>query len=210
MKKSHFVVLFVCLSFLFISSASAEMYVGIKGGYAMVGDTDISIPGEAANGEEPPVETVGISDINFTEGYSGELSFDGGWILGVAIGTSMESYRLEGEFEYRSSDVEAEGISGNDTLKTLSLMLNGYYDFQTDATITPYIGAGIGFAKHDIVDEDDTVFAYQATIGAAWAVSATMDLDFAYRYFATADPDFGGVELDYDSHNFTVGIRFKI
>ena len=212
MKKSYFVIILTCILFLFIGTASADMYLGVKAAYTKVGDMDISIPGEE---EEiiiipEPEPSVTPSELNIGPGYSGELSFDGGWAIGVALGVSMESYRLEGEFEYRSSDAEASGASGDETLKTLSLMANGYYDFQTDSAFTPYIGAGIGFAKHDIGDEDDTVFAYQGTIGAAYAIGPTTDLDFAYRYFATADPDFGGIELEYDSHNFSVGLRFKL
>ena len=46
-------------------------------------------------------------------------------------------------------------------------------------------------------------------LGTAMAISETMDLDFGYRYFATADPDVG-VDLDYSSHNLTIGVRFKM
>ena len=209
MRKSYFVILIVCLSFLFISAASAQMYIGVKAGYTKVSDMDIAIPGEEEEIIIPSGE-VSPSDIEFPDtGYSGDLEHDGGWLLGLAVGSAFNNYRLEGEFEYRTSDFSAKGISGDETLKTISLMANGYYDFNMDSGFTPYVGAGIGFARHDIGDDDDTVFAYQATLGVALAMSETMDLDFAYRYFATADPDFG-VELDYDSHNFTVGVRFKM
>jgi opacity protein-like surface antigen len=184
------------------------MYVGIKAGYTQVGDMDITIPAEEE--EEEVIETPTATEIDFPEaGYSGALEHDGGWLLGLAIGNSFNNFRLEGEIEYRSNDFSAKGVSGDETLTTISLMANGYYDFNIDSGITPYVGAGIGMARHDAEVDDDTVFAYQATIGLAMPVSDTMDLDFAYRYFATADPDFG-VDLDYDSHNLTVGIRFKM
>ena len=102
-----------------------------------------------------------------------------------------------------------EGDELDADLTTLSLMANGYYDFETGSALKPFIGAGIGFANHDFEDVDDTVFAYQFTLGAAYAVNETMDLDCAYRYFATADPDLDGIDADYGSHNISVGLRFK-
>ncbi|MBA3030853.1 MAG: porin family protein [Desulfobacteraceae bacterium] len=211
MRKSNWIILLVSLSFLFVSAASAGMYVGIKGGYQKVGDMGIVIPAEE---EEPPVmdEQAGAAglDFDFAEGYVGDLEFDGGWVIGAAVGTTIEPFRVEGELEYRRSNISAADVPGEDTLATTSLMLNGYYDFQTDSSLTPYIGAGIGWARHDIsdADVDDSGFAYQGTIGVAYALSDTMALDFAYRYFATADPDFEGLDASYDSHNLTVGLRF--
>lgn len=181
MRKNYWMILGVCLTFLFVSAASADMYVGVKTGYAIVSDTDV----------------LGL-----------DVEFDGGWIAGIAVGTKIQDFRVEGELEYKKNDVDVQTL-GEDTLETWSLLVNGFYDLQTGSGLTPYIGAGIGFANHDVDDEDDTVFAYQGTAGVAYAFSETMDLDCAYRYLATADPDFAGVDLEYGSHNFTVGIRFK-
>ncbi len=38
-------------------------------------------------------------------------------------------------------------------------------------------------------------------------VSDTVTIDFGYRYYATADPDFDGVEVEYSGHNFLAGVR---
>ena len=204
MRKSYFVILIVCLSFLVVSAASAEMYGAVKAGYVMTSDSDIG-----------PVT----------------LEYDSSFGIGFALGTYIEAFRLEGELEYRSADMDkiSEGpnsASLDGDLTTWSLMANGYYDIETGSGIKPFIGAGIGFAKHTaeinsvsgapaeveeefVGEEDDTVFAYQFTVGAAMAMSDAIDLDFAYRYFATADADFGGEDVDYGSHNITVGVRFK-
>jgi opacity protein-like surface antigen len=217
MKKTAWMVFFVCVPFLMVNSALAEMYVGAKAGLTWVGSMDVTIPGEAI---VENTQYSGPSDIPppppTQEDFVGELDFGTGWVLGVALGTTVaDDFRVEGELEYRSSDFDIEGLEGEDTLSTLSLMLNGYYDFQTGSALTPYVGAGIGWARHDIddADVDDSVFAYQATLGVCWALNDTMALDFAYRYFATADPEFGdgedAQELEYDSHNLTAGIRYK-
>ncbi|MBU4000722.1 MAG: outer membrane beta-barrel protein [Proteobacteria bacterium] len=213
MKKSHWMILFVCLSLLLAGSASAGMYVGVKGGLSVVKDIEIRIPGE----EIVYLDATLADMAPPTEDYAGELGFDTGYLVGVSVGsTIMDTFRVEGEFEYRNSDVQATGLEGEDTLKTMALMVNGYYDFKTDSALTPYVGAGIGYARHDVDDlnVDDTVFAYQGSLGVAWTLCETMDLDLGYRYFVTADPDLDKdgllVDGDYGSHNFTVGIRFKL
>lgn len=207
MKKTTWIILFVCLSFLFAGAVAAEMYVGGKLGYVMTSDSDLS---------------DGVDEIS--------IEFDGGLGLGLALGTTMDAFRIEGELEYRGADMDkakAYGVSVpvDGDIKTWSLMANGYYDFETGSSLKPYAGVGIGFAKHSVEinsiagdagsggEDDDTVFAYQGTLGVAWAVSDTMDLDFAYRYFATADAEFedgaGTTEAEYGSHNLSAGLRIK-
>jgi len=188
MKKNSWIVLMVCLSMVFAGSASAA-YMGIKAGYSQVDDTDLNYGSKI-----------------------GDIDFDSGWVGGIALGTEIDVFRVEAEFEYRNSDGEIRTIwgRGEETLETMSLLLNGYYDFPTDLGFTPYIGAGIGIAEHDMDNlDDDTVFAYQGTIGMTLPISDAMDFDAAYRYFATGDPEFEGVDAEYDSHNITLGLRFK-
>ncbi|MBA3030854.1 MAG: hypothetical protein FP816_18850, partial [Desulfobacteraceae bacterium] len=136
MRKRNWVTLLVCLSFLFVSVASAGMYVGIKGGYQKVGDMGIAIPAEFADDDDDEMllGAAGL-DFDFAEGYAGDLEFDGGWVIGAAVGTTIEPFRVEGELEYRRSNISAADVPGEDTLATTSLMLNGYYDFQTDSSL---------------------------------------------------------------------------
>jgi opacity protein-like surface antigen len=202
MKKNIWIISLVFLSFLLVQSASAQMYVGGKLGYVMTTDTDLT-----------------VSDLG-----TGTVEWDGGFGIGLSLGTMMDAFRIEGELEYRSADMEtmaAEGVSVGGEIKTWSLLANAYYDFNTGSAIKPYVGAGLGFAQHSfelnaVIDgdalsgeDDDTVFAYQATLGLGWAASDALDVDFAYRYFATADPDYDGVEAEYASHNLSVGMRVK-
>ncbi|MFO7964265.1 MAG: outer membrane beta-barrel protein [Desulfobacterales bacterium] len=197
MKKFILVLFVVCFSFLFASTASAVMYVAVKAGYTQADDTDAVLDEE----EEGEVMMIPV-----------DIDFDAGWLGGIAIGMIMDNnFRLEGEFEYRRSDfdIKVDGVAvEDDTLDTMAFLLNVFYDLKTGAPLTPYIGGGVGLAYHE-VDDDDTVLAYHGTVGVAWAVGPTMDLDLAYRYFATDDPELGSSEVEYDSHNVTAGVRFK-
>ena len=51
------------------------------------------------------------------------------------------------------------------------------------------------------------VVAYQLALGGSFAASESLNIDLQYRFFGTADPDFEGLEAEYSTHNFMVGLR---
>lgn len=93
----------------------------------------------------------------------------------------------------------------------LSVLVNGYFDFENDGPITPYVSAGLGFANVDIevagASDDDSVIAYQVGAGVGYALNEQLTLDAKYRYFATTDPEFGTTEAEIDGHNLILGLR---
>lgn len=170
-----------------------------------------------------------LSDIDVTDstvpGLTVELESDTGLAFGIALGYGFDNnMRIEGELAYQKNDVDKIGAFGvsvdaNGDTSSLAFLLNGYYDFVNDSALTPFISAGIGFAKVEINDfsvmgvtlgsEDDTVFAYQVGAGVGYAVTEKTTLDLKYRYFGTADPEFDTTEAEYSSHNFYFGIRYS-
>jgi opacity protein-like surface antigen len=85
----------------------------------------------------------------------------------------------------------------------------------TGTLVEPYVLVGIGAANVTLesddldVDEDDTVFAYQAGAGLGFALTETITLFTGYRFFGTTDPEFEGVEAEYHSHNVEAGVRVE-
>ncbi|MDX2493411.1 MAG: outer membrane beta-barrel protein [Desulfuromusa sp.] len=163
---------------------------------------------------------VSASDSDIDDGFdTGELSFDDGFAVTGALGQTLGSTgRVEVELGYRTNNIDKIKIDGlgianiDGDVTTLSLMGNGYYDIVTGSNFTPFIGAGIGVAnikaKMDLVgSEDDTVFAYQLAAGGSLAINKNLSVDLQYRYFATADPDFDGLEAEYNTHNLIFGLR---
>ena len=167
-------------------------------------------------------------------GVSMNLDFDAGLALGLAVGYRLGSTRLEGEIAYQKNDVDdvtvsvagvgsaslnSAGVPFSADVKTTSFLLNGYYDFLNDSAFTPYLTAGLGFAKVKAsislpsvpwtTSDSDTVFAYQIGAGLENALSQTVALDARYRYFATSDPSFGTNEAETGSHNLMLGMRFS-
>ncbi len=178
-----------------------------------------------------------LSDSDLSEaGVTGEAEFDNGYGIEGAVGYAHHSgFRGELALGYRNNDfddVSVAGVSASGSgvnvggqVESLSIMGNGYYAFDLGAGFKPFIGAGIGVAFLEAEVElshpsfgtitesdDDTVFAYQGIAGVEYEIptdSATIALGVRYSYFATTDPDFGGIEAEYGTHNIMVGVRIS-
>lgn len=153
---------------------------------------------------------VEVSDSTFSGGgSSGEVSFDSGFGFIAAVGNNFDGLRGEVEVAYRTNDLD-ETPSGD--MSSLALMGNLLVDLPLSEIVRPFLGAGIGLTNVEVdsgtFNEDDTVFAYQAIAGIGFPVSNITTIDLQYRYFASADPDFNGVEAEYQTHNFFAGLRF--
>ena len=123
-------------------------------------------------------------------------------------------------------EVPIDDVAQSGEQSTWSLMANGSVSLGR-GRLRPYIGAGAGLARHDVeipsetfefdgtryetpkISENDIVLAYQAMSGIDFAVMENMDLRLGYRYFATADADFDGVDVSYGTHNLEGGVLFR-
>ena len=172
--------------------------------------------------------------------YSAELDMDAGYGATLAFGFgAAPGASAEIEVGYRAADLarienvrvtrSTEGtvripgrFSGTGNLNTTSLMVNGYYTFDTRA-FRPYVGAGVGLARHERKrseyvpggiyvppsSDDDVVFAYQLMLGLNWILADNMEARAGYRYFATGDANFDGVTAGYATHNVDGGLIIR-
>lgn len=124
----------------------------------------------------------------------------------------------------QGATVGAVVADGRGSVDTTFLMANVYYDFAEYGAFTPYVGGGVGvgFVNVDyspsgvgIVDDDDTVFAYQLIAGGSYAVNDSTSVFAQYRYRATEDVetsvDLFPASLDVENRAsaFEVGVRFN-
>lgn len=199
MKKSSIVLLVLALVFGWGASiACAGMYVSGNLGVVLTEDSDMS------DGDD-----------------NAELSYDPGAVITGAFGYAFQNgLRLEGELGSRYSEMDEVSVSGYGTgeiegdVTTTSMMANVFYDFMPAEKVSPFVGAGLGFAniEADIDhygDDDDTVLAYQLAAGVSFSVTQRLKIDVQYRYFATEDPDFNGIDAEYATHNAMGGVRFS-
>ena len=213
MKKLSVVLVALAIGLGVGGTAGAAPYVSLNMGTVWVNDADYIY-------SEPY-----LGDPNYRD--EGELSFDTGFVLNAAFGYAYDNgFRTELEYGFRANDLDradgtdyyfdnpddySESLGGDVT--TNSFMANVFYDFAPSSPVSPFIGGGIGFAniegdidfQPDI--DDDNVFAYQLGAGLAFALNPKMKIDLQYRFFATEDPDFYGLEAEYLTHNLMIGLR---
>ena len=200
MRKSMVVAL--CLFVIAVSTTSAFAaggYIGIGAGGSFFHDADLTVTG------------VGTVDAEYDTGY--------GFLVKIG-GQLNPNFRLEGEFGYREADLDTLSGPGGSVsvsgwnLNVMSFMLNGYYDFKTQSTVTPFVGVGIGMLKGELevegFSEDDTVPGYQLMAGISVAANPNVSFDFSYCYQgAASDFEKEGIELSYKSSNLFAGLRFN-
>ncbi len=163
---------------------------------------------------------VWLNDADISDSYdSGELSFDTGASLTGSFGYEFgNGFRTEVELGARANDIDEISVSGygsgsvDGDVTAVSTMLNAFYDFMPKSKVSPFLGFGIGYANvvidiDNLGDEDDNVFAYQGAAGISYAFNERFKGDLQYRYFATEDPKFDGLDSEYKTHNLMVGLR---
>jgi len=200
--------------------ASAQWYVSAYGGGNILEDAD-----------------------NAGSAISASSSFDTGYVVGGAIGRGFGPWRFEGEVAYRQNDLseltfisdgglgvalgigslDGLSVNANGDVSALSFMANVFYDFKLASGFNPYIGGGVGVAQvsannvrvagFQVVDDSDTVLAFQAGAGVSYDVQPHAALFLEYRFFRTLDPSLADVignqfDAEYQSHSVNAGIRF--
>lgn len=145
--------------------------------------------------------------------------------LGLSVGRSLGSLRLEAEFTGRNSKDFTTGPSSyNSSAQTNNVMLNLFCDHAINSRWSAFVGAGIGAAFVDLKTSDgmvkgsssETNFAWQGMLGAAYVLDKANSLNFGYRYFDAGNTDIslnniggrgsaGNFEADLTYHDIFVG-----
>ncbi len=182
---------------------------------------------------------VTTSNLATNEVFNDRATFDPGFFISGSGGYDFGYIRLEGELSFRGSEFSTitqqpsgpRFLAVNGSLGAFAMMFNSYVDLHNDTPVTPYVGAGIGFAALHLSntfgtdpisgdrlrlysDDDATVFAYQIGAGLGYAINRQFTLDVGYRYLGTDTATFDAdprrtVNLKLESHSAVVGVRVK-
>ncbi|MEM9810768.1 MAG: OmpA family protein [Pseudomonadota bacterium] len=161
------------------------------------------------------------------QAFDSSLELDDGIAIYGALGRYFPNgLRSEFELSYRVQDVESlpgDGTFGGfpsqgdlGDVNVLTGMINVIKDFQLAERVTPYLGAGVGFARialdvsnvsdqnaatsgadfgagyNIVLDDDDYVTAVQGLAGVSFALQDNVSLDIGYRYLQTGEYDLDG------------------
>ena len=150
---------------------------------------------------------AGLNFLTFQEKSNAELEADVGYALGGSVGYSFPKLvRLEGEFTYRSNDLDKlilkdDGASLlldlDGRLSSFSYMGNVLYDLPVNWKVVPYVGVGFGgrqqWSHLSVVafkgTPDDMYIkgksnnaAYQLIGGLNLALFGSLDTGIEYRF----------------------------
>ena len=197
-------------------------------GVSLPRDTDVT-SSDLSNNNLP--NNVPFNDrVEFDPGLS--IGGTGGYDFGFLRLEGELSYKYA-EIAAITDDTGYRFRNVNGNLGALAMMFNAFFDLHNDSPVTPYCGGGIGFATLYLSNtfgidtrdgvtnrvllyprDDTTVFAYQAGAGLEIAIHRKLSMDLGYRYFGTAKGTFDkdttrNVDLKFESHNATLGVRVK-
>jgi opacity protein-like surface antigen len=191
-KKITFALLFTIPSFSFAIDLDG-FYITPKGGISKSMDTGV-ILGDTGGGQ------FDIKDNDLGTGY----------VFGLSVGKYItNNFRVELEASQRGgleydTQYASEPNLGTTTkadIKTQSIFINGFYDFESFAIInslvTPYIGGGIGISKNkmgvvtEVTPENEAAyldgnkvsqFSYKLAAGTLVSLTESLSLDINYQY----------------------------
>jgi len=210
---------------LFITTAVAALTVA---GVASAQDAK-SAPAAASRGQYISVAGgfVGKSDYDYklVPGFKLDADVDAGAQGAVAWGSTLSNnWRVELGLTYRSQDVDGvvvpSSVRTNGKAKTLTLDINGYYDFPVSGPVKPYLGAGAGVASvkidDGVLDDKGSALALRAIAGASVQVSPRVALFAEGRYErigslkieVTSGATTTKSTLDMSGPSALVGVRF--
>jgi len=200
-------------------------YVGVEGGAMLVEDVDFDI------GTTPRAATVDYDagwDVDATIGYD----------FGAFRAEAEVGYRQANINGYTSTLTTPVLNAANQTIQlapgtynyaggtssALSFMVNGMLDFGDDDVLSGFVGGGVGVARvdtnlglntrQDLIDDSDTVFAWQAIAGVRAPLTDNIDVTLKYRFFNADNVrmvDVSGRNFDsrFRSHSILGGITFN-
>jgi len=144
--------------------------------------------------------------------------------LGGGSIDGLDAAALTGSADTLGVTVADVVADGRGDIKTTAIFLNGYYDFTNESPFTPYVGAGLGYAKTDvtfkpsgvgIIDDNDSGLAYQVMAGLTYEFGERWDVFGQYTYRSVEDGKYNvdlfpaQLEVENKSNLIEVGVRYK-
>ena len=126
------------------------------------------------------------------------------WEGSAAVGMQLNQFRAELEYAYRDK-IKKDTMGGEHKLKTMSMLVNGYYDMKMGSSLYPFINLAIGASRlkqkdFGLTNHTDYKFSWGGGVGMGFDVTQSMTIDLGYRFL-----DLG---KQVKSNEFYGGLRF--
>lgn len=164
--------------------------------------------------------------VDATNGQTGTFGFSNATEFAGALGVRVNrQLRFEAEAGSTSQDLANADIQGTGEVNASGkldrslYLINAYYDLDVPWTFTPYVSAGAGLARFDgkidsqggtftQANDSTVVPALQVGGGLKYRLRPDLALTGGYRYVTTSDLDIGAYDIEYDTHEFRVGLEW--
>jgi len=190
---------------------------------------------------QKPDMMVGSVREHFVQKNGGRITIEDNWACGVGLGHQITAnWRVDvtlerrGKFEVEGvPDLSVPGSLGQKyNIRSTVGLANVYYDIANFGGITPYVGAGVGFAYNRMSDslvsssgfrtlgDSRTSIAWALMAGASYDINERWKLDGGYRYINFGDATTsvngsdGSIVPEIESknmaaHEIRVGLRYN-
>jgi opacity protein-like surface antigen len=162
-----------------------------------------------------------------TSGESGTYKTNNALSFAGAIGVRLDRRtRIEAEINYSKNDLST--FAGNTLsytsggeISNIAALLNGYYDFeQVKWKAKPFLTAGLGVMRFNtkikpsgtLTEAEETSYAlgWQVGGGLKYRVNPGMAITGAYRLLGSTDFGVGAYDINYQAHEFRVGLEYDL
>ncbi len=164
--------------------------------------------------EDPEMTQSGAA--YFGEEIDNTLSLGGGfgyYFSDTIRGDVTVDHRFEADVEGTNSQT---GTRIETDMSSTAVLANMYFDIGGRDRITPYFGAGIGFAYNDTGSDTNVDLAAAAMAGLSFSIHDGLLLDAGYRFLYLGDaetaPSGAAAALSIDeiyAHELRVGFRYE-
>jgi len=155
-----------------------------------------------------------------------DATFDTGLTAGGLGGYDFGRFRADEHARAFFTNIDRFRASGSSfrahgDVQVVSLLANGWYDFENKSSVTPYAGAGIGLASIYVSDirvqgsaiygaDTTTVFAFQVGGGVTFSLSPRFLIDVGFQHFRTSDPSFEIARTEFKSNLLVFSARYLL
>ncbi len=160
-------------------------------------------------------------DMEMTGTVGNHTDMDKGFAISGAVGMQLQqSMRIELELSTRKADISrlrGGAITAKGDLSTRALLGNLYYDFAPMSGLQPYVGAGLGFGRHEVSlsststalngSKTDNTLLYHVGLGMSYRLGQSTSADLGYRYMRSTDIEASSVTYDFATHELMAGLR---